>query len=171
MSWSQVQYDIVMGFPMTQSKMDPVGTTWSNPARSWQLATALFAISTLLSEVPKADDLGNYEPDEALMHKNTQSAILKTMAITCLIESLSLSDTARGKYNTILYSIDFFETCLRAPDRQFCHLFWYINFSQSTAIIMLTISPELAEIHSTNWLLYLQIIWSSFLVEESRSAT
>ncbi|KAJ7229784.1 hypothetical protein GGX14DRAFT_383754 [Mycena pura] len=89
-------------------------------------AETLMAASILLEDDPDEADLllGSDSEDEGeLLHDNV-AELLDISALNWMaIAQRMTGDGFRGTYDQIPKSADFFSVCLRAPDREFRHMF------------------------------------------------
>jgi hypothetical protein len=94
-------------------------------------AEALLAAAIAFEDDSDTEEMALSEDQEAynsdLLTDDT-SEVLELSALTWAEIAQSMSgDGSRGCYDKIPRSTDFFSVCLRAPDREFCHMFRYVS--------------------------------------------
>ncbi|KAJ6528964.1 hypothetical protein B0H19DRAFT_1274585 [Mycena capillaripes] len=88
------------------------------------VAENLMAASVLLEDDPDDADLMGLNDEEAEHFADDISDVLDLTALNwASIAEFMSGDGSRGPYDQIPKSVDFFSVCLRAPDREFRHMF------------------------------------------------
>ncbi|KAF7362660.1 DDE Tnp4 domain-containing protein [Mycena venus] len=88
------------------------------------LAETLLAASTLLEDDPDDPDLFGMNEEDTECFSDDISDVLDLAALNWVeLAQYMAGDGSRGTYDQIAKSKDFFGICLRAPDREFRHMF------------------------------------------------
>ena len=87
------------------------------------VAETFLTASLVLEEDPDEADLLGYDEEDVLLHDDIDETLdLAALNWIAIAERMS-GDGSRGTYDQIPKSADFFSVCLRAPDREFRHMF------------------------------------------------
>ena len=105
----------------------PRTTKAQNQSDAIYTAEKLLMASAALEDEPDMDELGLFEaedPFEAHLFADDTSEVLELSAFNWIaIAQAMTGEGSRGAYDQIPKSVDFFSVCLRAPDREFRHMF------------------------------------------------